>query len=191
VLPTDVRYYVPRVVTYVEEDKQTALTDALDLLDEARDVALARLAVYQQSLRNYHSRPTLGGFALKNYSTHARGLRLKNYPTHARGLRLKNYSTHARGLHPSTYTRGLRPSTYPRGLRPLTYARGPRPSIYSRGLRPSTYARGLRPSTYAQGLCPSSSTPRPPPFDKTHNTRLHSMNKQRYVEGFYKGIYKA
>jgi hypothetical protein len=56
VLPTDVRYCAPRVVAYVEEDAQTALEDALDLLDEARDVALAQSAVYQQSLRNYHSR---------------------------------------------------------------------------------------------------------------------------------------
>jgi hypothetical protein len=56
VLPTDVHYYAPRVVAYVEEDAQMALEDTLDLLDEARDVALARSAVYQQSLRNYHSR---------------------------------------------------------------------------------------------------------------------------------------
>jgi hypothetical protein len=56
VLPTDVRYCMPRVVAYIEEDAQTALAYAQDLLDEARDVALARLAVYQQSLRNYHSK---------------------------------------------------------------------------------------------------------------------------------------
>jgi hypothetical protein len=56
VLPTDVRYYAPRVVAYVEEDAQKALEDALDLLDEARDVALACSAVYQQSLYIYHSR---------------------------------------------------------------------------------------------------------------------------------------
>jgi hypothetical protein len=37
--------------------------------------------------------------------------------TYARGLRLKNYSTHARGLRPSTYARGLLHSTYARGLR--------------------------------------------------------------------------
>jgi hypothetical protein len=60
VLPTDVRYCAPRVVAYVEEDAQTALEDALDLLYEARDVALARSAVYQQSLRNYHSRRVPG-----------------------------------------------------------------------------------------------------------------------------------
>jgi hypothetical protein len=51
-----VRYCAPRVVAYVEEDTQTALAYTQDLLDEARDVALARSAVYQQSLRNYHSR---------------------------------------------------------------------------------------------------------------------------------------
>jgi hypothetical protein len=36
------------------------LEDARDLLDEARDVALVRLAVYQQNLRNYHSRRVCG-----------------------------------------------------------------------------------------------------------------------------------
>jgi hypothetical protein len=60
VLPTDVQYCAPRVVAYVKEDAQTALEDALDLLDEARDVALAQSAVYQQSLRNYHSRRVRG-----------------------------------------------------------------------------------------------------------------------------------
>jgi hypothetical protein len=60
VLPTDVRYCAPRVVAYIEEDAQTALEDALDLLDEAQDVALARSAVYQQSLHNYHIRRVHG-----------------------------------------------------------------------------------------------------------------------------------
>jgi hypothetical protein len=60
VLPMDVCYCAPRVVAYVEEDAQMALADALDLLDEARDVALARSAVYHQSLRNYHSRRVRG-----------------------------------------------------------------------------------------------------------------------------------
>jgi hypothetical protein len=44
------------VVAYIEEDAEKALADAQDLLDEARDAALARSAVYQQSLHNYHSR---------------------------------------------------------------------------------------------------------------------------------------
>jgi hypothetical protein len=60
VLPTDVRYCAPRVVAYVEEDAQTTLEDARDLLDEVRDVALARSAIYQQRLRNYHSRRVRG-----------------------------------------------------------------------------------------------------------------------------------
>jgi transposase InsO family protein len=60
VLPTDVRYCAPHVVAYVKEDAEKALADAQDLLDEARDVALARSAVYQQSLRNYHSRRVRG-----------------------------------------------------------------------------------------------------------------------------------
>jgi hypothetical protein len=55
-----VRYYAPCVVAYVEEDAEKALADAQDLVDEARDVALARSAVYQQSLRNYHSRRVRG-----------------------------------------------------------------------------------------------------------------------------------
>jgi transposase InsO family protein len=55
-LPMDVRYCAPRVVAYIEEDAKKALADKQDLLDEARDVALVRSAVYQQSLRNYHSR---------------------------------------------------------------------------------------------------------------------------------------
>jgi hypothetical protein len=60
VLPTDVFYCAPCVVPYVKEDTQKALEDAQDLLDEARDVALAHIAVYQQSLRNYHSRRACG-----------------------------------------------------------------------------------------------------------------------------------
>jgi transposase InsO family protein len=60
VLPTDVRYCAPRVVAYVKEDAQKALEDALDLLDEAWDVALACSVVYQQNLRNYHSRRVHG-----------------------------------------------------------------------------------------------------------------------------------
>jgi hypothetical protein len=60
VLPTDVRYCALRVMAYVEEDMQKALEDAQDLLDEARDVTLARDAVYQQSLRNYHSHRVCG-----------------------------------------------------------------------------------------------------------------------------------
>jgi hypothetical protein len=55
------------VAAFVEEDADKALADAQDLLDEARDVALVRSAVYQQSLRNYHSRRVRGrSFELGN-----------------------------------------------------------------------------------------------------------------------------
>ena len=56
VLPSDVRYNAPRVAAYTEVDSVAALEDDVDVLDEACDIALARSAVYQQSLRNYHSR---------------------------------------------------------------------------------------------------------------------------------------
>ena len=46
----------PRVVAYDKEEAEAALEDSVDTLDEARDIALARTAVYQQSLRNYHGR---------------------------------------------------------------------------------------------------------------------------------------
>ncbi|KAK1614180.1 hypothetical protein QYE76_019697 [Lolium multiflorum] len=56
VLPADVRFEAPRVTAYTEPSSNIALQDAVDLLDEARDIALARTTVYQQALRNYHSR---------------------------------------------------------------------------------------------------------------------------------------
>ena len=56
VLPHDLRFDAPHVVAYDENDANEALEDDDDLLDEARDIALARTATYQQSLRNYHSR---------------------------------------------------------------------------------------------------------------------------------------
>ena len=56
VLPADVRFEAPRVVAYTEEASNEALEDAVDLVDEINTTALARTEVYQQSLRNYHSR---------------------------------------------------------------------------------------------------------------------------------------
>ena len=56
VLPSDIRPDSPRVAAYVEADNETARQDALDLLDEERDIAAARSAIYQQDLRRYHSR---------------------------------------------------------------------------------------------------------------------------------------
>ena len=56
VLPNDIRHDSPRVVAYVEADNENAWQEALDLLDEEGDMAAARLAIYQQDLRRYHSR---------------------------------------------------------------------------------------------------------------------------------------
>jgi hypothetical protein len=54
VLPMDIDYDSPQVRAYTEEGNQVALEDAIDQLDEARDVALLRSAKYQQALRCYH-----------------------------------------------------------------------------------------------------------------------------------------
>ena len=56
VLPSDIRHDSPRVAAYVEADNETARQDALDALDEERDLTAARSAIYQQDLRRYHSR---------------------------------------------------------------------------------------------------------------------------------------
>jgi hypothetical protein len=56
VLPMDIDYGSPRVRAYTEEGNQVTLEDAIDQLDEARDVALLRCAKYQQTLWRYHER---------------------------------------------------------------------------------------------------------------------------------------
>jgi hypothetical protein len=56
VLPTDIDYSNPQFRAYTEEGNQVALEDAIDQVDEARDVALLRSAKYQQALRRYHER---------------------------------------------------------------------------------------------------------------------------------------
>jgi hypothetical protein len=55
ILPTDLEYGAPRIRAYNEQGNQTTREEALDRLDEAREVALLRLAKYQQALRRYHS----------------------------------------------------------------------------------------------------------------------------------------
>jgi transposase InsO family protein len=56
VLPMYIDYGSPRVRAYTEEGNQITLEDAIDQLDEARDVALLQSAMYQQALRRYHKR---------------------------------------------------------------------------------------------------------------------------------------
>ena len=56
ILLTDLDYGAPRIRTYDKQGTEASHEDAMDQLDEARDVALLRLAKYQQALRRYHSR---------------------------------------------------------------------------------------------------------------------------------------
>jgi hypothetical protein len=50
VLPTDIKFDAPRVVQYTQEQAKEAHKDGIDLLEEAREQALARTALYQQQL---------------------------------------------------------------------------------------------------------------------------------------------
>jgi len=50
ILPTDLDYGAPRVKAYNEQGNEASLEDTMDLLDEARDVALLRSAKCQQAL---------------------------------------------------------------------------------------------------------------------------------------------
>jgi hypothetical protein len=56
VLPTDIEFDTPRIVQYTEKQAKEAREDGVDLLEEAREQALARSALYQQQLQRYHSR---------------------------------------------------------------------------------------------------------------------------------------
>jgi hypothetical protein len=51
VLPTDIEFDAPRVVQYTEKQAKEAREDGIDLLEEAREQALARSVLYQQLLR--------------------------------------------------------------------------------------------------------------------------------------------
>ena len=56
VLPSDIIHDSPRVAAYVETENELAREDSLDALEEARELALTRSAIYQQDLRCYHRR---------------------------------------------------------------------------------------------------------------------------------------
>jgi hypothetical protein len=55
-LPTDVEYRSPRLKAYNEQNNDPTREDALDQIEEARDVALLHSARYQQSLQCYHDK---------------------------------------------------------------------------------------------------------------------------------------
>ncbi|KAK1631102.1 hypothetical protein QYE76_005417 [Lolium multiflorum] len=56
VLPTDIIHDSPRVSAYDEETADKARQLSVDLIEEARNLADQRSAIYQQKLRRYHSR---------------------------------------------------------------------------------------------------------------------------------------
>ena len=55
ILPTDLNYGAPRIRAYDEQGAEASHQDAMDQLDEARDIALLCSAKYQQALHRYHS----------------------------------------------------------------------------------------------------------------------------------------
>ena len=50
ILLSNLDYGAPRVKAYNEQGNEASLEDAMDLLDEARDIALLHSAKYQQAL---------------------------------------------------------------------------------------------------------------------------------------------
>jgi hypothetical protein len=56
ILPSDVQYDSPRVEAYKKEDTEASRQLSVDLLEEERDLAAQRSAIYQQNLCRYHSR---------------------------------------------------------------------------------------------------------------------------------------
>ena len=56
ILLIDLNYRAPRVWVYDKQGAKASLEDAMDQLDEARDVALLCSAKYQQALHWYHDR---------------------------------------------------------------------------------------------------------------------------------------
>ena len=54
--PVTIIHDSPRVAAYVEKDNELNQQNSLDVLEEEREQALARSAIYQQDLCRYHSR---------------------------------------------------------------------------------------------------------------------------------------
>jgi hypothetical protein len=56
ILPSDIQYDSLRVEAYEEQDAEKSRQLSMDLLEEERDLAAQRSAIYQQNLHRYHSR---------------------------------------------------------------------------------------------------------------------------------------
>ena len=56
VLPSDLLHNASRVELYTEDEAEQARQDAVDLLEEEREMAMIRSTIYQQDLRQFHAR---------------------------------------------------------------------------------------------------------------------------------------
>ena len=59
-LPSDLLHNAPRVELFSEAEAEQAREDAVDLLEEEREMALVRSTIYQQDLRRFHTRKVRG-----------------------------------------------------------------------------------------------------------------------------------
>ena len=59
-LPSDMLHNAPRVELYSEDEAEQARQDAVDLLEEEREMAMIRSTVYQQDLCQFHARNVKG-----------------------------------------------------------------------------------------------------------------------------------
>jgi hypothetical protein len=55
VLPTKLQYGSPRVQAFQPIEAERSQQDAIDLLEELRDIAITKSVQYQQTLRWYHA----------------------------------------------------------------------------------------------------------------------------------------
>src|SRR6187399_589958 len=60
VLPSDLLHNAPRVELFSEDDVEQARQDAVDLLEEEREMALIWSTIYQQNLHRFHARNVRG-----------------------------------------------------------------------------------------------------------------------------------
>ena len=60
VLPSDLLHNAPQVELFSEVEAEQAHQDAVDLLEEEREMALIRSTIYQQDLRRFHARNVRG-----------------------------------------------------------------------------------------------------------------------------------
>ena len=60
VLLSDLLHNAPRVELFTEVEAEQAQEDAIDLLEEEREMALIRSTIYQQDMRRLHARNVRG-----------------------------------------------------------------------------------------------------------------------------------